>query len=498
MKKPKRIYQLSDAKTPSFSQYVAVDKQGNFEAERIQLSALASSINVASPSFWPMRENPNNPITPLFPAQPAEQYVPSCIVINGVLWLYIKGAREDGIFLYKSVDNGVTWQIQNNSNPILEPSSGEWDEYVTDPLAIYDEATGVIRLYYKGSTISEQRQFGWGLAIGNASNPASFIKESNPIFTAQDLATDLGLSLANSRDNALRDVIKMGNTFYFYFYCAFFDNNSGYQFYYLGFAKGTSWNNPANAETFMQSRQGGVLRMASVFRNEAQGVYNMVYDESFSETYDYARLKNLISYDGENWQVDSGIVATPVGGANTWNGVRLYSASLLKKPVAPYDALHLINGEVLLFASGSKQGGGDTTGLYFANPISGKLKQVLTMSVINEPLTITSTSVNNSTGFYFWLPILQEHKRFQITVTAQTNQASTGTMTVTLSRFFGNDAIQLSAVSAVTVPCGSNILSRVGFIEDLEPRVTGFRINAWLGGSATSGTLYNVILELLP
>lgn len=493
----KRIYELTESTAIDLLQSVATDKRGNASAKQLTLEQVAGQ-SFASPVFWGIRANPNNPTFPLNSTETAEQYVPSPIQVGDDLYCYIKGDRSRGIYLYKSTNNGLTWSLQNNGNPVLAPTSGSFDEYVTDPCAVYDEEAGVIRLYYKGSTVANPLQFNWCVATTTPAAITTYTKAVAPIYTAQSLATDLGLSLSNMRDNTLSDVVLIDGVYHFYFYCAFFDANSGYVFYYLGYATGNSAITPDNAVTFLQSDQSGILRSGKCFRFDLSNRYYLLYDEGYSLDYDFARVKTLISSDGKTWQRDNGVVFTPVGGASAWNGIRTYTAAVLKKPTPKNDTTQLINGEALLFLSGSKQGGGDTAGVFFCNVSACQNRVIETKQFTNEALTITSNVVDSPTGKYVWLPTDKRYRRFQITAVASTNQATTGTLTVYVRRFFGNDALQLAGISGVTVPCGNTIKSRQGLIFDLEPRVTGFELYAYIDGGATSGTLYSAVIELLP
>jgi len=280
------------------------------------------------------------------PKETRSQYVPAPVSLpNGDIWVYVKGDSSCAIWAYKSTDGGRTFTLQNRGNPVIQKgASGEWDSgCVIEPSAVFDKKNNIIHLFYKGSMLFDK--WSWAHATAPVDNPTAFTKDpANPILTPSAIETTFGE--VNVTDNAISDVIKIGNDFYFYGY---FRSNSGFKIFY---ARGTDWNNPTPQDIIITSAQGfEMVQCPSVFRFPSSPIYVMIFTEGSIDKTKARYLRAALSLDGKTWECMGDTILTP--SKNTWENIRVYAASLLKKSGGDFSEPEVVDGRLLLYYSGS-------------------------------------------------------------------------------------------------------------------------------------------------
>jgi hypothetical protein len=316
---------------------------------------------LSTPEYFLREENPNNPIASAGgsgypngnPNEVGEQYAGSGFKLpNGEIWMYVKGTGP--IYAWKSTDDGLTWALQNGGNPVLSPNKGGvqgWDNQITqDPLAVYDEDTDTIYLYYKGYNGSIHQV---GVATASGSNPTVFTKyANNPILTPSQVQSAIGVTGANVNQVNITGVVKNGSTYYFFgnAYQGTAPTDQTHSFY----ATGTSLLEPVT-QGILPGFSGNSKNYYAPFVYKAQGsnVWTMLVTEGSylqsGETYDYRRMVSALSSDLVHWTIpiSGGIVSEPRG--TGWIKAQAFVGRLLiKLNGEPVD----LNGRWLYFLSG--------------------------------------------------------------------------------------------------------------------------------------------------
>lgn len=315
------------------------------------------------PSDWGFTEAPGQPGIDVAdnPAETVEQYVPAPIELsNGDVWVYVKG--QSRIYAWLSTDGGVTFSLENGGSPVIAPGSGgSWDDaFALEPMAIYDEGTDTIHLWYKGF---DGANWAWGYATAPGSDPTEVTKDAgNPILTAADVSTDIGGGAVG--DLAISDVIVIDGTVHFYGYCF----HGG--LYKLIQATGPDFSSPSGAEVILNSESGSFeVTSPSVFRMPGFGpaLYVMFYTRGGASTAPPRGLRVGTSSDGETWDFsDTAYILE--GSGSGWIEDGIYAASMLKETTSPYVS-PIVDGSARwrLFVSGIEDGTANA-GLHYMEP----------------------------------------------------------------------------------------------------------------------------------
>lgn len=283
------------------------------------------------PNDWSINPLSANPIISVAdnPHEDNEQYVPCPILLpNGDVWVYVKGLGV--IYGWKSTNGGVTFSLENGSDPVIEPTASAWDaEFATEPCVVYDEPTDTIHMFYKGTNDPDQdSSWGWGHATADGSDPTTFTKDpGNPILTSAEVSTALGGDAVT--DLAISNVVMDGATYHFFGY-AVYDGRCQ-----LLHATGDDWDNPGGVESILLAESDNhVANVPSVFTVPGDTDYHMLYSYGAIGSGGSRHLRHATSADLDTWDFSSTVAFMfPTSG---WESLRTHAANLLREAEAPY------------------------------------------------------------------------------------------------------------------------------------------------------------------
>jgi hypothetical protein len=266
---------------------------------------------------WGIVRHSGNPLLTITGGEPNEMYAPAAVELpNGDIYAYCKGAER--IYAWRSTDGGETFSLANAGGQVIGPVGGSWEHtYTLEPVALYDEDTDLIHLWYKGND-GNPNNWAWGHATATGSDPVSFTKDpANPILTADTVEADIGGG--NITDLATGSVVVgPDGTFHFYGYALY----GGV--YHLFQATGTTFNDPGNCEAILSAPGGAttVVETPDVIRIPGVGspLYAMFYAIGGTlsagrtirvgtspdlETWDFSDATNVLSPTGTGWEEDA-------------------------------------------------------------------------------------------------------------------------------------------------------------------------------------------------
>ncbi len=390
------------------------------------------------PNFWPYRENPNNPITKIsdLPFSTSQHYVPNVIMVQDTLRLLTKTEGVLGCLYSYSANKGDTWTI--DTVPILDTISGGNQAWIAEfeIFRDYSQQQDSVFVFYKGATSgSAPNTLGWFAASSPVNGFPSF-QNRRSIFTAQDLATALGTTTDSIEDNAVSDVFRSGDTLYYFGYGAQKLPSGNSQFFiFLATSLGAG-QDVTFEKVLLRSDEGYTIAGPCVFQFPGQPNYTMIYDSrsDIAESTENSELVSAFGTSLRSWRPNDGYFLT--FGTNAWSTRRMYAGSLLKDSINNLEPLVLKNNELQYYASGSTNGIGDQSGLfYFKRQVGSVRNRYLSKEAI---YSFVDNYVSTDTGLV----------------------RTTGQDTIRGKKYFREVVIQVSSGEALRVetPAGSFLL----------------------------------------
>jgi len=301
------------------------------------------------------------------PKEPLEQYVPAPVMLpDGSVWVYVKGGTS--IYAWRSTDGGKSFALANAGEPVLSPEQNlPWEGTATvEPAAVYEEEADTIHLYYKGaSNLGALGSWGCGHATARGSDPTKFAKDpKNPLLTAKEVSLAFDFARVAS-DLVISDVIRKDGRLVFYGTFEYAET------FHLFLGSGASYSEvrPESIILF-NGLPKTVVQGPTVFRDPKTGMYWMVFASGSHK--DQRILRTACSWDAMSWAVDPEPLLTP-SPTERWEGGRVYCPAMLKTGPG-HDQPVIIDGKVLLYYSGSPEGGVPAgVGLLLLGLLGGKV-----------------------------------------------------------------------------------------------------------------------------
>ena len=323
------------------------------------------------PNFWHYREHANNPLTDFseLPFPTAQNYAPSVAAFNDSLYMCTKTEGVIGILLYKSGDSGKTFALHDTS-AIISPVPGTDHAWLAEPVIFLDPNNpDSVCVVWKGSTSgSAPDSLTWFWSIGPKIGFPNNLTFRGSLFTAGDLAAAIGISQDSIFDNAASDLIRVGDTLYYYGYGADTLSDGNTQFFIFLATALNMGDPPTFQKILFRSDTNGVVTFPCVYKLKSTDFYGMFFDArgEGGETTENAEIFSAVGWNLRNFTPNGGHVLTY--GTKQWTSRRIYAGKILKNPANNLNPLELDGRNIFQFyVSGSTPGIGDRAGLYYFN-----------------------------------------------------------------------------------------------------------------------------------